>query len=147
MPNALIPHKKQIAIGRLVLRGKLNIRQCARMLNVTRNTVKKYAMLYQQVSSDEVPGIINSQNLPVFNTVQSFTQKQKELLSVLPELALASREQESTKTTLWLKYLELVPSGQGYGFSRFCDLYTKWQTELEGSYRLPGKCNQSLPMI
>lgn len=135
MPNALIPHKKQIAIGRLVLRGKLNIRQCARMLNVTRNTVKKYAMLYQQVSSDEVPGIINSQNLPVFNTVQSFTPKQKELLSVLPELALASREQESTKTTLWLKYLELVPGGQGYGFSRFCDLYTKWQTEMEGPYR------------
>lgn len=135
MANALIPHKKQIAIGRLVMRGKLNIRQCAQMLNVTRNTVKKYAKLYQQFSSDKEPGVINSQNLLVYNAVQSFTAKQKELLNVLPELAVASREQESTKTTLWLKYLELVPGGKGYGFSRFCDLYTKWQTEMEGPYR------------
>lgn len=53
MARTRIAIKKQMAIGRFVINGDINIRQTSRRLGISRNTVKSYVKKYRELANDQ----------------------------------------------------------------------------------------------
>jgi transposase len=112
MANITIPKKKQTAIGRLVIGGSINIRQTARDLKLSRNTVKRYIKIYSLLACGfDEESISNISQVPVIKSVVVKTDRFNQLVDLLPMLVNLTDGQGILIKELWLKYLTLCPNG------------------------------------
>lgn len=70
MARQTISKIKQIAIGRMVIAGTINIKGTARELRVSRNTVKRYVTKYEPFAATYPDWIVESTyRLPIFKSI------------------------------------------------------------------------------
>ena len=138
MARTRIAAKKQMYIGRMLLKGAINIRKTSQELAISRNTVKSYIKKYRSFA-DGCPGgeLHQDGGIPVFKNDYPLNDKYQELINVLP-LLIVPDNLVSAKD-VWLRYLAVYPNG--YGRSTFCQHFSKWVKENKVVLR---NCSQVL---
>jgi hypothetical protein len=85
MARARIAAKKQMSIGRMLLKGAINIRKTSKELAISRNTVKSYIKKYRSFADDCPGGAVHQDvRIPVFKNDYPPNEKYQELINVLP---------------------------------------------------------------
>lgn len=125
MSRHTISKAKQLKIALLVESKKLNISQCASNLNISRNTVKRYARFYTSlIQSKPIDLIYTEKKLPILNTREHSIQKTIDLQNFLFELAQQEPERLSSAMVAWHRYLTVHPDG--YKRSQFITIFNNW---------------------
>ena len=132
MANTRIPAKKQMFIGRMILKGTINIRQASRQLGISRNTVKCYIKKYSSfVGSFPAKGGDQDSSIPVFKIEYPANNRYKDLINALPLLTEAGKL--ISAKDIWLSYLAIYPNG--YGRSAFNLHFSKWAKDNKVTLR------------
>ena len=128
MSRQTISKTKQLAIGRQVVAGTINIKGTARQLRVSRNTVKRYVTKYEPFAATYPDWIIGgTYRLPIFKSIGPEQPMQEELFMILPRIVQVGSKNLMTITEVWQKYLEICPNG--YKRSTFNALFGRWCKE------------------
>jgi transposase len=110
-------------------RGKLFI---SKYLSISRNTVKKYIILYQllNLSIDDINQRSDAELEELFsnNKTQSFSAKLKSVYTFFPFMERELKKTGVTKQTMWEEYYKKHPDG--LKSSQFCEHYRRWSKRV-----------------
>ena len=112
MSRHTISKAKQLKIALLVESEKLNISQCASNLNISRNTVKRYARFYTSLfHSNSNDLLYTKKSLPTLKSRKHIIEKTIDLQNFLFELAQQEPECLSSAIIAWHRYLTVYTVG------------------------------------
>ena len=110
-------------------RGKLFI---SKYLSISRNTVKKYIILYQllNLSIDDINQKSDAELEELFsnNNTQSLTPKLKAVYAFFPYMERELKKTGVTKYAMWEEYYKQHPDG--LKSSQFCEHYRRWSKRV-----------------
>jgi len=110
-------------------RGKLFISE---YLSISRNTVKKYIILYQllNLSIDDINQKSDAELEELFsnNNTQSLTPKLKAVYAFFPYMERELKKTGVTKYAMWEEYYKQHPDG--LKSSQFCEHYRRWSKRV-----------------
>jgi len=110
-------------------RGKLFI---SKYLSISRNTVKKYIILYQllNLSIDDINQRSDAELEELFsnNNTQSLTPKLKAVYAFFPYMERELKKTGVTKYAMWEEYYKQHPDG--LKSSQFCEHYRRWSKRV-----------------
>jgi transposase len=120
-----ISKAKQLKIAHLVESKNLNISKCASNLNISRNTVRRYARFYTSVIHSK-PGdvLYNNKKIPLLKPEAHISEKTIDLQNFLFELVQQEPECLSSAITAWNKYI--IVYTDGYKRSQFITIFNNW---------------------
>jgi transposase len=120
-----ISKAKQLKIAHLVESKNLNISKCAFNLNISRNTVKRYARFYTSVIHSK-PGdaLYNNKKIPLLKPEAHISEKAIDLQNFLFELVQQEPQRRSSAITAWNKYISVYTDG--YKRSQFITIFNNW---------------------
>jgi transposase len=115
----------------------ISIKKTARLLGISKNTVKVYWRQYQESKQVDEESEINSEALE-FTICASEADKDikrdKELQVLIPEYYGELRKVGVTRYLLWKDYIESHPDG--YSYSRFCRKFKDYRRQQEVTIKL-----------
>jgi transposase len=135
--------RKAAEVYRLYFEHKMGVREISRSLNISHSTVSGYLSCLSE-SGKSYP--IGEKDLEEMLGHKKPGRRQS--ASRKPELDCAWIDEELKKKgvtllLLWQEYREMH-QGEGYGYSRFCDLYKAWSKRLPASMRQRHKAGEKM---
>lgn len=144
MPRERLSMRKVHEVLRLKWEAKLSNRAIARSCGISHSTVREYLHRAQQagirwplpegLDEDQLYGMLFPR--PAARSERSIPEP--DWKHIHAEL----KRKGVTRRLLWLEYREDHPDG--YGYSRFCDLYRLWARKLDPPMRLSHKGGEKL---
>ena len=131
MPKVRTSMRKIREVLRLSLLLGLSQRQVARSVRLGQSTVWDYLVRFK-VSGlvwDEVEGLDEEALEQRLFPSERVSSERSRSLPDWPEIHQEMKHKSVTVSLLWQEYRESHP--EGYGYSRFCDLYRAWKKQLE----------------
>ena len=127
-------HLKQIL--RLHIQG-VPLKRICEATQIARNTVRKYVRQLEKTERS-VEDLLNLSDEDLYGLLSGSVVQTKERSDLLTSL-FPFFEQELRRTgvnimTLWGEYKRMHPDG--YGYSRFCDLFSEWRLIHKGTMHL-----------
>lgn len=140
MPAQGKPMRTVREILRLSLTTELSDRQIARSVRCSHTTVARYAGLARQQSLDWaiISQMSDGDLRRLFYDEQSSASALTEPRMPVPDWSHIHAElarKGVTLKVLWREYVDANPTG--YRYSRFCDLYRAWSSQLDLTMRMP----------
>ena len=135
MPKARTSMRKIREVLRLSRELGLSQRQVARSVRLGQSTVWDYLVRFKVSGlSWEQVGALDDETLErrLFPSQQASTGRSRSLPD-WSEIHQELKRKSVTLSLLWQEYREDHP--EGYGYSRFCDLYRAWRQRLDVSLR------------
>jgi transposase len=144
MPRKRLSMRKVREVLRLKWEGNLSHRAIAQSCGVSHSTVTEYLRRAQEAGlSWPLPeGLDEDQLYWMLFPKSAPTQ---ESVTPLPDWQYIHgelRRKGVTRRLLWLEYRESHPDG--YGYSRFCELYRTWAKKLDPPMRLTHKAGEKM---
>jgi transposase len=120
-------------------------REIARVLNISRPTVKKYRAIInaKSINYESIQMLSDYEIVKLLEIEPSNGTKDKQSLDQLFTQAEKKLKQTGvTRDLIWQEYINQNPDG--YSYTRFCELFQKWRKASEVSMHLEHKAGDKL---
>lgn len=149
--NNSVPKNIIKAINDFNNNGEINKRKTARILNISRRTLKKYLSKIKEFNN-EFPDKVNDINsfLTTLQKAKRNSERKSNLYNCFPEIYNAIENLNSTRKFEWENYIWKFKTG--YCFSQFALLFSKWVADNKlhlrpKNYRLTAIPNSDLIIL
>ncbi len=111
------------------------IRQIARILGISRNTVRKY--LQRMAEAKGFDQLTPAEQRAIFYPLMESESREVHLQSMLPDLLCELKKPGVTRMLLWEEYIRSYP--QGFSYGRFCDRIRALKLQQSATLRISHK--------